>query len=594
MDIISIITIIAGLVLFLYGMNVMGAGLENIAGKRMQAVIEKATSTPIKGVLVGLSVTALIQSSSATTVMLIGFVNSGLMKLTHSINVIIGANIGTTITSWILSLVSIDSNNIFLTITKPDVFGPILGVVGIGMLLMSKRNRNRDIGRVFIGFFVLIFGMSTMYQAVQPLAEIPAFTNMLTAFSNPLLGLLTGAVFTAIIQSSSASVGIMQALSVTGVISYSGALALVLGANIGTCATALISSIGTNTNAKRTAVIHLYVKTIGALVFMALFYIAHAIFRFDFFANPVRSVDFAIIHTLFNLTTAFILLPFTKWIVRLAELTVKSKGTDVETIVLDERFLNTPTLAVEQCKKHVTDMANLTKATILRAIPLVTRYDMKEATLIRDNEQLVDVYEDKLGSYIVKLSTKALNEKDSKEISKILYSINDFERISDHACNLVDIAEELYDKKISFSVQANKELSVMAAAVMEVVTISIDAYLENDFDLAYRVEPLEQVIDELKLIIKAHHVERLQDGNCTIELGFVLSDLVNSFERVADHCSNIAILTIQTAQGVFDTHKYLHDVKQGDQEKFLPIYREYHDKYDVTDEEVMTRYLNTL
>lgn len=594
MDIISIITIIAGLVLFLYGMNVMGAGLENIAGKRMQAIIEKATRTPLKGVLVGAAVSALIQSSSATTVMLIGFVNSGLMKLTHSINVIIGANIGTTITSWILSLVSIDSNNIFLTITKPDVFGPILGVVGIGMLLMSKRNRNRDIGRVFIGFFVLIFGMSTMYQAVQPLAEIPAFTNMLTAFSNPLLGLLTGAVFTAIIQSSSASVGIMQALSVTGVISYSGALALVLGANIGTCATALISSIGTNTNAKRTAVIHLYVKVIGSLIFLALFYIAHAIFRFEFVANPVRSVDFAIIHTLFNLVTAAILLPFSKYIVKLAEISIKDKGVSAETIILDERFLNTPTLAVEQCKKHVTDMANLTKATILRAIPLVTRYDMKEATLIRDNEQLVDVYEDKLGSYIVKLSTKALNEKDSKEISKILYSINDFERISDHACNLVDIAEELYDKKISFSVQANKELSVMAAAVMEVVTISIDAYLENDFDLAYRVEPLEQVIDELKLIIKAHHVERLQDGNCTIELGFVLSDLVNSFERVADHCSNIAILTIQTAQGVFDTHKYLHDVKQGDQEKFLPIYREYHDKYDVTDEEVMTRYLNTL
>lgn len=582
MDFFSIITIFAGLTLFLYGMSIMGSGLERVAGRRLESVIEKATSKPIKGVLIGIAVTALIQSSSATTVMLVGFVNSGLMKLSQVVGVIMGANIGTTVTSWILSLVSLDSDAFIVKLFKPDTFAPILGIIGIALLMAGKRNKNKDVGRILLGFFILMFGMSTMSGAVKPLAQVEGFTNILTLFSNPILGILTGAIFTAVIQSSSASVGVLQALSTTGAITYGSAIPIILGQNIGTCATALISCIGTNKNAKRAAMIHLYFNLIGTMLFIALFYGLNAVLKFTFMDSSLSPVGIAIVHTLFNLLSTLVLLPFSKMLVKLSEKTIKDKGVTVEKIVLDERFLNTPSIAVEQCKKHIVTMANITKETILMALPLVNHYDAKKAQIITDNEDLIDTYEDKLGSYLVKLSGRELNDKDSKEISKILHSISDFERISDHACNILDVAKELYDKNITFSTQAYKELDVMAAAVEEILELSIGAFLNNDFEMAYKVEPLEQVIDELKIILKAHHIERLQGGNCTIELGFILSDLISNYERVSDHCSNLAVLTIQIAEGLFDTHEYLHDVKQSDHQHYMEHYQKYHDKYDVT------------
>jgi phosphate:Na+ symporter len=582
MDFFSIVTIFAGLTLFLYGMSVMGSGLERVAGRKLETVIEKATSRPIKGVLIGIIVTALIQSSSATTVMLVGFVNSGLMKLSQVVGVIMGANIGTTVTSWILSLVSIDSDAFLVRLFKPDTFAPILGIIGIVLLMAGKRNKNKDVGRILLGFFILMFGMSTMSGAVKPLAQVEGFTNILTLFSNPILGILTGAIFTAVIQSSSASVGVLQALSTTGAITYGSAIPIILGQNIGTCATALISCIGTNKNARRAAMIHLYFNLIGTVLFIALFYGLNTFLKFTFMDLSLSPVGIAVVHTSFNLLSTFVLLPFSRLLVKFAEKTIKDKGVTVEKIVLDERFLNTPSIAVEQCKKHINTMANITRETILMALPLINHYDAKKAQIITENEDLIDTYEDKLGSYLVKLSGRELNDKDSKEISKILHSISDFERISDHACNVLDVAKELYDKNITFSTQANKELEVMAAAVEEILELSIDAFLNNDFDKAYKVEPLEQVIDELKILLKAHHIERLQGGNCTIELGFILSDLISNYERVSDHCSNLAVLTIQIAEGLFDTHEYLHDVKQSDQQNYMEHYQKFHDKYDVT------------
>ncbi|HHT95773.1 MAG TPA: Na/Pi cotransporter family protein [Clostridia bacterium] len=581
MSFFSILTIFAGLTLFLYGMNLMGIGLERVAGRKLESVIEKATSRPIKGVLIGAAVTAVIQSSSATTVMLVGFVNSGLMRLSQVVGVIMGANIGTTITAWILSLVSVDSSNFIVRIFKPDTFAPILGIIGIGLVMAGKRNKNKDVGRILLGFFILMFGMTTMSDAVKPLAQMEGFTKMLTMFSNPILGILTGAIFTAIIQSSSASVGVLQALSTTGVVTFGSAVPIILGQNIGTCATALISSIGTNKNAKRAALIHLFFNVIGTVLFASLFYGLNAVFDFAFVNSVLNPVGIAIFHTIFNVLTTLVLFPFTKLLVRLSETIIKDKGTVVEKIVLDERFLNTPSIAVEQCKRYIVTMANVTKETILMAIPLVKHYDAKKAQVIVDNEDLIDTYEDKLGSYLVKLSGRELNDKDSKEISKILHSISDFERISDHAVNILDVAKELYDKDITFSEQAYKELDVMASAVEEILDLTVDAFLNNDFEKASKVEPLEQVIDELKIILKNRHIERLQGGGCTIELGFILSDLINNYERVSDHCSNLAVLTIQIAEGLFDTHEYLQNVKQSDRTHYMKYYRKYHDKYDV-------------
>lgn len=586
MDFFSIITIFGGLALFLYGMNVMATGLQRVAGSKLETIIEKATNKPIKGILVGAAVTALIQSSSATTVMVVGFVNSGLMKLSQVVGVIMGANIGTTVTSWILSLVSLDSESFLIKLLKPDSFAPILGLIGIILIMVGKRKRHKDIGKILVGFFVLMFGMSTMSGAVKPLAEVEAFTNILTLFSNPILGILTGAVFTAIIQSSSASIGVLQALSTTGAITYGSAVPLILGQNIGTCFTALISCIGTSKNAKRAAMIHLYFNIIGVALFAALFYGINAFMKFSFLDTTLNTVGIAVIHTLFNVISTLVLLPFSKLLVKLAEWTIKDKGISVEKIVLDERFLKAPSIAVDQCKRQIINMAHVTKETILMALPLINNYDAKKAHIVTENEDLIDLYEDKLGSYLVKLSGRELNEKDSKEISKILHSISDFERIGDHACNIRDVAKELYDKNITFSPQANEELKVMAAAVEEILILSIDAFVNNDYEKAYKVEPLEQVIDELKLIIKAHHIERLQEGNCTIELGFILSDLISNYERVADHCSNLAVLTIQIKDGLMDTHEYLHNIKQSGQKKYLKEYQEFHDKYDIADSSV--------
>ncbi|MDD4543282.1 MAG: Na/Pi cotransporter family protein [Clostridia bacterium] len=594
MNFFSVITIFAGLTLFLYGMSVMGSGLERLAGRRLESVIEKATNSPLKGVLIGAAVTALVQSSSATTVMLVGFVNSGLMKLSQAVGVIMGANIGTTITSWILSLVSLDSDAFIIKLFKPDTFAPLLGIAGVILLMAGKRNKNKDLGRVLIGFFVLMFGMSTMSSAVKPLAEVEGFTSILTLFSNPLLGILTGAIFTAVIQSSSASVGVLQALSTTGAITYGSAIPIILGQNIGTCATALISCIGTNKNAKRAAMIHLYFNLIGTFLFIGLFYGLNAILKFTFMDSSLNTVGIAVVHTLFNLLSTLVLLPFSKLLVKFAEKTVKDKGVSPEKIILDERFLNTPSIAVDQCKKHILNMANITKETISIALPLINNYDPKKANIITANEDMIDLYEDKLGSYLVKLSGRELNDRDSKEISKILHSISDFERISDHACNILEVAKELYDKNITFSPQANQELKVMADAVEEILVLSMDAFINNDFEKAYKVEPLEQVIDELKLILKAHHIERLQGGNCTIELGFILSDLISNYERVSDHCSNLAVLTIQISEGAFDTHEYLHDVKKTDQERYMHIYNEFSAKYDVTKLPVIGEVIDTV
>ncbi len=577
MDIFDVFMLLGGLVLFLYGMNVMGGGLEKLSGSKLERILENLTNNPLKGVLVGAGVTAIIQSSSATTVMVVGFVNSGIMKLKQAIGIIMGANIGTTVTAWILSLTGIQGDSIWISMLKPTSFAPILAVIGMGVIMFSKSGRKRDLGSILVGFFMLMFGMSAMSDAVAPLANSEAFTSILLLFTNPLFGVLAGTVLTAIIQSSSASVGILQALATTGSITYGMAIPIIMGQNIGTCATALISCIGANKNAKRAAMIHFYFNIIGTIIFLALFYVLDAIIGFSFTATSINGAEIAMIHTVFNLTSTAIMLPFGNQLAKLATLTIREGSK--EEVLLDERLLNVPSFAIEQCKNVTGEMAALARNTLNMSLAMIDKYDAKTAKLIIENEDKIDRYEDVLGTYLVKLSTRELSEEDSNEVSKLLHIIGDLERIGDHCVNIVESVQEMANKGIAFSNIAKGELGVMGSAVSEIVGFATDIVATEDLKLASKVEPLEEVIDGLETELKMRHVRRLKDGNCTIELGFIFSDLITNYERVADHCSNIAACVIQISVASFDMHEYLSVVKS--ETPFAEQYQVFKDKYTI-------------
>ena len=578
MDFFSVLTLLGGLAMFLYGMNVMGDGLEKVSGGKLEKILENLTSSPVKAVLLGAAVTGVIQSSSATTVMVVGFVNSGIMQLSQAVGVIMGANIGTTVTSWILSLAGIQSSNFFIRLLKPTSFAPVLALIGVVFLMFLKDAKKKDIGTILIGFSVLMFGMETMSGAVKPLAEVPEFTGILLKFSIPVLGVLAGTVLTAVIQSSSASVGILQALCITGAVPYSAAIPIIMGQNIGTCITALLSAIGANKNAKRAAMVHLYFNIIGTIVFMVVFYTVNAAVNFPFLTEAATPAGIAVIHSAFNISVTILLLPFSKLLVKLACLTVRDKGTeevvspeDKEFKILDTRFLETPALAIEQSRNAARNMAQEAKKALKIALTLIDDYSEEKALQVQKIESKVDRYEDELGTYLVNLNHKNLTLEDSQSLSIMLHCIGDFERISDHAVEIKDAAEEMHQKKLHFSQKALAELHVLEKAVNDIVEMAYQAFAQRNMGLAAAVEPLEEVVDELCRELKNRHVDRLRAGECTIEMGFILSDINTGLERVADHCSNIGVCVTQVRENLFDTHSHLDMIKNSPDEKF---YRE--------------------
>lgn len=583
MDIFMIFSLFGGIALFLFGMNFMGSGLERVSGGHLEKILEKLSGNTIKGVLLGTGVTAIIQSSAATTVMVVGFVNSGIMKLNQAIGIIMGANIGTTATAWILSLTGLKGDNIAVRLLKPESFSNVIAVIGILLFLFFTSGKKKDVGSICLGFAILMFGMSSMIKAVSPLADVPAFQNLFLMFTNPILGVLVGAIVTAIVQSSSATVGILQAISATGALKFGAALPIIMGQNIGTCVTALISSIGANKNAKRAAMVHLYFNLIGTVLFLIVFYTLNAIMHFTFIDSTVTTFNVAIIHTIFNVLTTLVMLPLSKQLGKLAEITIRDKSEVVTSTMLDERFINTPSFAVEKCYGVTKEMAVLTREILEKAITLVDKYTDMIAEEVIEGESKIDTYEDNLGTYLVKLSSKSLSMNDSHEISKLLHVIGDLERISDHAVNIVEVAQEMKSKGVVFSEGAKNELRVMGKALCEILDITITSFCENDLILAEKVEPLEEVIDGLNEELRARHIDRLQNGECTIQLGFIFSDLITNYERVSDHCSNIAVCMIRVAQNTLNVHEYLQDVKKSGQKKFIDDYEEYKNKYALSD-----------
>ena len=580
MTIYNVLDMLGGLALFLFGMHILSGALEKLAGGNLERWLEKLTSNPIKGVLLGAGVTALIQSSAATTVMLVGFVNSGIMKLAQAIGVIMGANIGTTATAWLLSLSSISGSGI-LNLFKPTTFTPILAVIGIVLVMFIKSDKKNTLGLVFLGFATLMFGMSAMSAAVKPLEGNEQFCSIMTAFSNPILGVIVGALMTAALQSSSVSVGILQSLSnATGGITYAIALPIVLGSNIGSCVTAMISSIGANKSARRVAIVHLFFNIIGTLLFLSLFYLLNAFLHFTFLDDVLNSTGIAVIHTVFNVLATSAFLPFTKQIEMLACRVIKDDPNEENTqILLDERLLKTPSVAIEQCRSVAIRMAKLTRKTILSSLDILENYDQRGSLEIVENEHTIDIFEDKIGSYLLKISSKDLSEHDSKVVTKLLHTIGDLERISDHAVNVVEAAEEMYQKKIKFSDEASAEIGIIKAAVVEILDKAIEAFINYDISLAKEVEPLEDVIDELRTDLKMRHIERLREGKCTIELGFILTDLLTNLERVSDHCSNIAVCMIQVKENNMDTHEYMTELKRSEDSEFVKAFNDYKQKY---------------
>ena len=579
MDIFSLFTLCGGLAFFLYGMSVMSTGLEKMAGGQLEQLLKKMTSNPFKSLLLGAGITIAIQSSSAMTVMLVGLVNSGIMELGQTIGVIMGSNVGTTLTAWILSLSGIESSNFFLRLLKPESFSPIMALAGIMLIMASKKDRARSVGSIMVGFAVLMYGMELMKDAMSPLADMPEFAAILTAFTNPFLGVLVGAVFTGVIQSSAASVGILQALSLTGGITYGIALPIVMGQNIGTCVTALISSIGVNRNARRVSVVHISFNLIGTTVFLILFYGLDSFFHFSFMDGRIDPAGIAAVHSVFNVATTVLLLPFTKQLEWIAFHVVKEGTEEQEFAFVDSRLLATPSVAIAECENKTVEMAHLAKETILQALSLLDKYDEKRGLKIKENEDQLDTYEDKLGTLLVQLSGKELSEADSHRVSKQLHTIGDFERIGDHAVHLWKAAEEIHNKKIQFSESARGEIGVLLSALREILDITTRAYAEDDLALAAQVEPLEQVIDCIITDIRANHVRRLQDGNCTIELGFILSDLLNNCSRVSDHCSNIAVAQIEIEQDTYEAHEYLNGIKSGGNAQFQKAFEMYRARY---------------
>ena len=586
MDIFGVLNMIGGLALFLYGMSLMGDGLSHASGGRLEKILEKLTSNKWKAVLLGAGVTAVIQSSSATTVMVVGFVNSGIMKLSQAVGIIMGANIGTTITSWILSLSGIESSNIFMKFLKPTSFSPILAIVGVAFLMFAKKEKKKDIGMILVGFAILMFGMDTMSAAVKPLANVPEFTNILLMFSNPILGMIAGLVLTAVIQSSSASVGILQALCVTGAVSYGTALPIIMGQNIGTCVTALLSGIGASKNARRASLVHLYFNLVGTIVFMVVFYVLNAFIGFAFLTDSANGAGIAVIHTVFNVCATVLLLPFSNLLEKLACMTIKDEEVtgeetqaDKDFRLLDARFLETPGLAVAQCREVARNMADLSKEAFVTAMELVSDYDEKKTERVRVLENEIDRYEDTLGSYLVKLAQKQMSEKDNHTVSIILQCLTEFERISDHAVNIAMSAKEMHEKDLEFSKKAMEELAVYTEAVRENIYLAVEAFKNEDKLQAIEVEPLREVISKLKGELKQRHIKRLQKGKCTIELGFIHSDIITSYKRVADHCSNVAVCVTEVQEDEYETHSYVEDMKHVNNEQYKKNYRMLRDKY---------------
>ena len=581
MDIFNLLTMIGGLALFLYGMTVMGDALVQLSGSRLERLLERLTSRRITAVLLGTLVTAIIQSSSATTVMVVGFVNSGIMKLAQAVGIIMGANIGTTVTSWILSLAGLSSSNVFIRLLKPSSFSPILAAVGI-IFLMTQKNGSKKhiIGTILLGFTVLMFGMETMSSAVAPLKESTAFTGMLTAFSNPLLGMTAGAVLTAIIQSSSASVGILQALCLTGVVSYGTAIPIIMGQNIGTCVTAILSSIGASKNARRAALIHLYFNLIGTILFMACFYSIHAVHPFAFMQNAASAAGIAVIHSLFNIGCTVVMFPFADKLVKLAELSIRDRSQSPAEEkhlppaleALDERFLEQPAFAIQLCKKAADEMADLSRRAFRVGMEVLQNYSEQEADNVIIMEQEADHYEDMLGSYLLKLSGRELTNEDSRLLSELLHTISDFERISDHAINIVESAQELHKKGLSLTPTGQDELYAYGRSVADILDLMVAVFQTGDITLAKSVEPLEEVVDALSDEMKQRHIIRLRNGVCSMEAGLILEDIITNYERVSDHCSNVAVCLIETAKDEFGTHEYLDLTTKGDDPWFREEY----------------------
>ena len=587
MDIFGILTLVGGLALFLYGMSIMGDGLEKVSGGKLEMLLEKLTSNPLKAVGLGAAVTAVIQSSSATTVMVVGFVNSGIMKLSQAIGVIMGANIGTTVTSWILSLTGIQGESIFVRLLKPSSFTPILAAIGIILYMSGKNSKKKDIGGIFLGFAVLMFGMEAMSGAVEPLADVPEFTSMLTMFKNPLLGVLVGAVLTAVIQSSSASVGILQALSVTGAFTYQAVIPIIMGQNIGTCVTAMLSAVGANRSAKRTAFVHLYFNIIGATVFMVLYFSLNALIGFSFSEDVVGVAGIALIHSIFNIFTTLILLPFTKGLEKLAYLTIpeseeeREAKEDTEFQILDDRFLQTPAFAIEQCRSLADKMAELSKDCFLKAMKVLLAYTDAGAEEVIALENKIDVYEDKLSIYLTKLNSTNLAYNDSQNVSTLLHCIMDFERISDHAVNVVESAQEMNRKEQHFSKKAEEEMKIYGNAVEDILTRTMEAFVSQDEKKILTIEPLEEVIDKINKDVKKRHIKRLRKGKCTIELGLILSDVATNYERVSDHCSNIAVCLIQMQDSELEAHSYMNHLKDGEDLSFEKQVEVFAEKYNL-------------
>ncbi len=583
MDIFSVITLLGGLAFFLYGMNVMSEGLERMAGGKLESILKRMTSNRFKSLLLGIVVTGTIQSSSAVTVILVGLVNSGIMHFGQTIGVIMGANIGTTVTAWLLSTISITGDSLFMQLLKPENFSLVFALVGIILIMMSKSNKKKDIGAILIGFAVLMFGMELMSGAVEPLKDMPEFTNILTMFENPLFGILAGAILTGIIQSSSASVGILQALSITGAIKFSVALPIIMGQNIGTCVTALISSIGVSKNARKVSVVHITFNLIGTLIWVVVFYSVNAIVDFSFADKPIDPAGIAVTHSIFNISTTILLIGFTKQLEKIANLIIKTDDEEdgKKQELLDSRLLATPSVAIAECRGVTNKMAQTAQDITHRAFGLFAQFDSKSEEKMFEEEGLLDLYEDKLGNFLIAISSKGLSDEDSRAKFTMLHTIGDFERLGDHALNLYKAAKEVNEKGLSFSDEAQKDLLVLRRAAEEILDNTINAYVNNDISLAIKVEPLEQVIDKLTVEIKAKHIERLQRGECTIEMGFILSDILTNYERISDHCSNIAVAMIEVNHGGFDTHKYLNTIKNSNNKEFNEAYDEYAVKYSL-------------
>ena len=582
MTIFDVLTLIGGLCLFLFGMNVMGDALERRAGSSLKKLLAKLTQNKIAGFLTGLGVTAVIQSSSATTVMVVGFVNSGIMSLKQSIGVIMGANIGTTVTAWILSLGGISSDNMFVQLLKPTSFTPILALIGTALLMFGKSSRKKDSGTILLGFATLMFGMDTMSSAVSGLADVPAFQNLFIMFKNPIFGVLAGAILTAIIQSSSASVGILQALSATGQVSYGAAVPIIMGQNIGTCVTALLSSFGTNKNAKRAAIVHLSFNVIGTIIWLSLFSLISAVLKPALLDASASYLGIAIAHSLFNIACTALLLPMSSLLEKLAIKLVPDTNKKDEIAELDEKLLVIPPVALERCNELVCEMAESSVVALKNGLNMLSKYDSAIAEEIRAAEEKADHDEDILGTYLVKLSRNQISDSDSSEVSKLLKVIGDFERISDHSINILESAEELKEKEMQFTPDAIKELEVLCGAVSEILTLSYMAFINNDLKSARDVEPLEQVIDGLKAKLRDGHIKRLKNGTCSIEAGFVWADLITNLERTADHCSNIAACVIDAAENNMNVHQSVRDMKVNNT-YFSSKYSYYTEKYAITD-----------